>query len=130
MTGRRLLGAVAVARPEARERDRFIAAVGTIPGVLVHRCESNGRNAYNVQALPDGFPDVLFAAGGRIYLLEWKAKRGRLEASQEVYHRAMLAAGYQVLIPRDARACCLELAALVGGEVGAALLKAAESLAE
>jgi hypothetical protein len=115
-------------RPEAEQRDRFLAAVGTLPGVLVHRCEPM-RNAYHVRALPDGFPDVLFAAGGRIYLLEWKAKRGRLESSQEVYHRQMLAAGVRVLVPRNAAQCCRDLAAIVGGDVGRLLVKAAESLA-
>jgi len=88
------------------------------------------RNAYGVRSLPDGFPDVLFAAEGRIVLVEWKAKRGTLSPAQLAYHAALTAAGVQVLLARDPGQCCRDLAALVGGEVGAALVKAAESLAE
>jgi hypothetical protein len=117
-----------MARPEAQARDKWLSAVGTLPGVLVHRCEPMA-NAYHVRALPDGFPDVLFAAEGRIVLVEWKAKRGTLSPAQLAYHAAMAAAGVQVLMARDPAQCCRDLAGSVGGDVGRLLVKAAESLA-
>ena len=100
-------------RPEATERDRFLAAVGSLPGVLAHRCEPM-TNAYRVRSLPDGFPDVLFAAKGVIVLVEWKARTGRLGEAQIRYHASMAAAGYQVLLARDAGQCCRDLERLTG----------------
>ena len=117
-----------MARPEAQARDRWLAAVGTLPGVLVHRCEPM-TNAYGVRSLPDGFPDVLFAAEGRIVLVEWKAKRGTLSPAQLAYHAALAAAGGQVLLARDPAQCCRDLAAIVGRETAERLVKVAESLA-
>jgi len=71
-------------------------------------------NAYGVRSLPDGFPDVLFAARGVIVLVEWKAKRGVLSPAQVSYHAGLAAAGYQVLIARDAGECCRDLKRLTG----------------
>lgn len=117
-----------MARPEALARDRWLAAVGTLPGVLVHRCEPM-HNAYGVRSLPDGFPDALFAAEGAVVLVEWKARRGVLSPAQLAYHAALAAAGVTVLLARDPAQCCRDLAALVGGEAGRLLVKVAESLA-
>ena len=102
-----------MARPEAAERDRWLAAVGALPGVLVHRCEPM-TNAYGVRSLPDGFPDVLFAARGVIVLVEWKAKRGVLSPAQVSYHAGLAAVGYQVLVARSAGECCRDLERLTG----------------
>ena len=102
-----------MARPEAAERDRWLDAVGALPGVLVHRCEPM-TNAYGVRSLPDGFPDVLFAARGVIVLVEWKAKRGVLSPAQVSYHAGLAAVGYQVLVARSAGECCRDLERLTG----------------
>ena len=102
-----------MARPEAQERDRFLAAVGSLPGVLAHRCEPM-TNAYRVRSLPDGFPDVLFAVCGVIVLVEWKARTGRLGEAQIRYHAGMTAAGVQVLVARSAGECCRDLERLTG----------------
>ena len=112
-----------MARPEAAERDRFLAAVGSLPGVLAHRCEPM-TNAYGVRSLPDGFPDVLFAACGVVVLVEWKARRGVLSPAQLAYHAALASAGVEVLIARSAVECCLDLERLTGYP----LAKVAESL--
>ena len=114
-------------RPEELERDRWLAAVGSLPGVLVHRCEPM-RNAYGVRSLPDGFPDVLIMAEGRVELVEWKSATGSLKPSQVVYHGSALDAGYTVLIARDAGQCCRDLAARWGGAIAPLLLKCAEEL--
>lgn len=114
-------------RPEAAERDRGAAAIGALPGLLLHRCEPM-RNAYGVVALPDGFPDWFVAAEGIIVLVEWKAKTGRLNPAQIAYHAALAAAGVIVLIARDAGQCCRDLAARFGGETAVRLLKCAEEL--
>lgn len=110
-------------RPEAAERDRFLVAVGALPGVLAHRCEPM-TNAYRVRSLPDGFPDVLFCARGVIVLVEWKARTGRLGEAQVVYHDSLAAAGYTVLLARDAGQCCRDLERLTGYPLG----KVAEEL--
>ena len=102
-----------MARPEAAERDRWLAAVGSLPGVLVHRCEPM-RNAYGVRSLPDGFPDVLFAAAGVLVLVEWKARHGVLSPAQLTYHASLAAAGVQVLVARSAGECCRDLERLTG----------------
>lgn len=114
-------------RPEELERDRWLSSVGSLPGVLVHRCEPM-RNAYGVRSLPDGFPDVLIVADGRVELVEWKSATGGLKPSQVVYHGSALGAGYTVLIARDAGQCCRDLAARWGGAIAPLLLKCAEEL--
>jgi len=114
-------------RPEELERDRWLSSVGSLPGVLVHRCEPM-RNAYGVRSLPDGFPDVLIMAEGRVELVEWKSATGSLKPSQVVYHGSALGAGYTVLIARDAGQCCRDLAARWGGAIAPLLLKCAEEL--
>jgi hypothetical protein len=72
------------------------------------------RNAYGVRSLPDGFPDVLFAAAGVIVLVEWKARRGVLSPEQLTYHTGLAAAGVQVLVARSAGKCCRDLERLTG----------------
>lgn len=108
-------------RPEEIARDDWLALVGAIEGLLVHRCEPM-RNAWGVVALPDGFPDVFAAAEGKIVLIEWKSLTGKLKPSQVVYHAALAACGVQVLIARNSKQCCRDLAAIIGGEVGKRLL--------
>lgn len=118
-----------MARPEAAIVHTFLCAVGTIRGTLVYRVEPTRGPQHRLSA-PLGHSDVIFVAYGRIYYLEGKSGTGRQRPEQSKFQQAAEEAGAVYLILRDARACCLELAALVGGEVGAALLKAAESLAE
>ena len=114
-------------RPEELERDRWLSSVGSLPGMLVHRCEPM-RNAYGVRSLPDGFPDWLAIAEGRVELVEWKSRTGTLKPSQVVYHGSALGAGYMVLIARDAGDCCRDLAARFGGATAERLLRCAELL--
>ena len=78
--------------------------------------------------MPDGFPDWLVIAEGRVELVEWKSRTGTLKSSQVVYHGSALGAGYTVLIARDAGQCCRDLAARWGGAIAPLLLKCAEEL--
>lgn len=116
-------------RVEAKIVHAFLCAVGCIPGTLAYRVEPI-RGPQHQLSVPIGHSDLNFVAYGRIYFIEGKSGTGRQRPEQSRFQQAAEEAGAVYIIMRDARACCLELAALVGGEVGAALLKAAESLAE
>ncbi len=117
-----------MARPEAAIVHAFLCAVGTIPGTLTYRIEPTRGPQHRLSA-PIGHSDVVFVAYGRVYYLEGKSETGRQRPEQAAFQRATEQAGAVYLIMRDAEACCRDLAAIVGGDVGRLLVKAAESLA-
>ena len=117
-------------RDEAIERDRWLGLVGALPGTYVHRCEPM-VNAHHVRALPNGFPDVLFYAEGKVVPVEWKrgGKRpGTLSEDQLRVHAAMAEGGVTVLMAYTAGDCCRDLAARFGGATAERLFRCAELL--
>ena len=113
----------AVARPEATERDRWLAAVGALPGVLAYRVEVL-RGAQRQLSAPIGHADCIFVARGVVVAVEWKSDRGRQSDGQRAWQRAWEAAGGVYLLARDAGQCCRDLSAATGYP----LAKVAESL--
>ena len=67
------------------KRDRneraLVAALGAVPGVIVHRISG------------PGIPDLLVGHRKRYVLLEIKSKRGRLEPLQVAFHDTARALG-------------------------------------
>ncbi len=112
---------------EAVARDRWLAAVGTLPGVMVYRSEVI-RGAHHQLSLPVGHPDVVFCAAGTVVLVEWKAPRGQLRPEQERFRDAWRAAGGLHLLARDPAQCCLDLAGMVQEPARSAILGAAEKM--
>ena len=113
---------------EATARDRWLAAVGSIPGVMVYRSEVI-RGAQHQLSLPVGHPDCVFC-GGVTVLVEWKAPGGRLRPEQERFRDAWRAAGGHWLLARDPASCCIMLADLAQEPVRSALLEAGRNLRE
>lgn len=118
-----------MSRPEAVARDRWLATVGTLPGVMVYRSEVI-RGAQHQLSLPVGHPDVVFCAAGTVVLVEWKAPRGQLRPEQERFRDAWRAAGGHWLLARDPASCCIMLADLAQEPVRSALLEAGRNLRE
>ena len=118
-----------ICREEARLRDAFCRAVGALPGVLVYRAEVI-RGQQKQRSLPVGHPDLVFLAGGRVILIEWKSPTGRLEPEQVAFHRAWRAAGGTVLVCCDPAEACETVATLVQEPVRSALLEAGRNLRE
>lgn len=114
-------------KPEALARDRWLAAVGTLPGVMVYRSEVI-RGAQHQLSLPVGHPDCVLCAGGVVVLVEWKAPSGRLRPEQERFRDAWRAAGGHWLLARDPGQCCLDLAGMVQEPARSELLNAAEKM--
>lgn len=114
-------------RPEAAARDRWLAAVGSIPGTLVYRSEVL-RGMGHAISLPVGHPDCVWVGGGVAVWIEWKAPAGRLSPAQVAFRAALEAAGGRWLLARDPAQACLDLAAMVQGPVAAALLSVAEKM--
>ena len=112
---------------EATLRDRWLAAVGTLPGVMVYRSEVI-RGAQHQLSLPVGHPDCVFCGGGVTVLVEWKAPRGQLRPEQERFRDAWRAAGGLHLLARDPTQCCRDLAGMVQEPARSALLGAAEKM--
>lgn len=116
-------------RKEAENRDRWLAAVGAIPGTLVYRSEVL-RGGQWQRSLPDGHPDCVWVGGGVAVWVEWKAPNGRLRPEQVAFRRALEAAGGHWLLARDPASCCVMLADLVQEPVRSALLEAGRNLRE
>lgn len=102
-----------MARPEAAERDRWLAAVGSLPGVLAYRVEVL-RGAQRQLSAPIGHADCIFVARGVVVAVEWKSATGRQSDGQRAWQRAWEAAGGVYLLARDAGQCCRDLCTLTG----------------
>lgn len=114
-------------RPEAAARDRWLAAVGSIPGTLVYRSEVL-RGMGHALSLPVGHPDCVWHGCGLAVGIEWKAPGGRLSPAQMTFRRSLEAAGGHWILARDPAQVCRALAAMVQGPVAAALLAVAEKM--
>ena len=102
-----------MARPEAAERDRWLAAVGSLPGVLAFRVEVF-RGVHHQLSAPIGYHDTTFLARGFLIAIEWKSRNGRQSDGQQAWQRAWEAAGGIYIIATDAGECCRDLERLTG----------------
>ena len=116
-----------VAREEARLRDEFLKAVGALPGVFAYRSEVI-RGQQKQRSLPEGHPDLVFIAAGKVIFIEWKSPTGRLEPSQVIWHRTARAASATVLVCCDPAEACATVAALLPEPESAMILNAGKKI--
>jgi hypothetical protein len=76
-------------------------------GVLAVSVPNEGRRsaatgrALKGTGMRPGFPDLICMQAGRVMFLEVKAPRGRLSASQEIFHDELQRQGMQVAVVRS-----------------------------
>lgn len=119
-------------RSEDLEISKFLAAVGSAPGVHVQRMHvlktKLASGAYLTSTTP-GTPDVYCCFAGQHVWLEFKRPGGgRAEESQKVWHKAFTSAGGEVWIVRDGLAAAGDVAKRAGGQTQLAIERILEGM--